>query len=84
MGPATSGGIMVTAGMAAEDIRSFKSMMGSEEKERDCRVGGVEGMLRERDCGGWYGEDVKHILTATYRWKRDPLKILKIKLRIQI
>ena len=38
--------------MADEDINSFKSMMGSEVKERGWRVGGVSAMLREGDRGG--------------------------------
>lgn len=53
---------MVTAGMAAKDMRSSKSMTGSEVKVRGWRVGGVGAMLRKDDRGGgWYGEDGIHI-----------------------
>ena len=42
----------VTAGVAAEDISSSKSIMGSEVKERGWRVGGLAAILGEGDNGG--------------------------------
>lgn len=71
MGPASSEGITVTAGLAAEDMRSLKSKTGSGVKERGWRVGGVGEILREGDGGGWYGEEGIHILTSSYKLKRE-------------
>lgn len=72
MGPASSG--MVTAGIAGEDMRSFKEMRGSEVKERGWRVGGVRATVREGERGGWDGGDRMHILlSATSKLKHGLL-----------